>query len=72
MAWYDIPQFKVEYIHKNDEPIAIQMDMKDFEKLIEKMEDLLDNLAVEQSKKEKKAQFYTHGEIKELIASKKQ
>lgn len=71
MAWYDIPQFKIEHIHKGDEPIAVQMDIKDFEKLIEKMEDLLDNLAVEKSKKEEKPQFYTHEAIKKLIASKK-
>lgn len=71
MAWYDIPQIKIEHIHKDDEPIAVQMDIKDFEKLVEKMEDLLDNLAVEKSKKEEKPQFYTHEAIKKLIASKK-
>lgn len=71
MAWYDIPQVKIEHVREDDEVIAIQMNIKDFEKLVEKMEDLLDNLAIEKSKKAKKSRFYTHEEIKQLIASKK-
>lgn len=71
MAWYDVPQVKIEHVRKNEKIIAVQMNIKDFEKLVEKMEDLLDNLAVEKSKKDKKSKFYTHDEIKQLIASKK-
>lgn len=71
MAWYDVPQVKIEHVRKNEKIIAVQMNIKDFEKLVEKMEDLLDNLAVEKSKKDKKSKFYTHDEIKQLITSKK-
>lgn len=71
MAWYDIPEVKIEHVREDDETIAIQMSIKDFEKLVEKMEDLLDRLAIEKYKKEKKSRFYTHEEIKQLIASKK-
>ena len=71
MAWYDIPAVKVEYVRKNGKDVGIQMSAKDFEKLIGKMEDFLDNLAVEESKKEKSPKFYSHEVIKKLIASKK-
>ncbi|TET33955.1 hypothetical protein E3J61_03485 [Candidatus Dependentiae bacterium] len=71
MAWYDIPVVKVEYVRKNGKDVGIQMSAKDFEKLIGKMEDFLDNLSVEESKKEKPPKFYSHKAIKKLIASKK-
>ncbi len=71
MAWYDIPAVTVESVRKNGEKVGIQMSAKDFEKLIEKMEDFLDHLAVEEFKKEKNPKFYSLEAIKKLIASKK-
>lgn len=71
MSWYDIPAIKIERIREDGKEVGIQMSVKDFEKLVEKMEDFLDNLAVEKSKKEKNPMFYTHEAIKKLIVSKK-
>ncbi len=71
MAWYDIPSVKLEDIQENGEIVGVQMSAKDFNRLIETMEDLLDNLAVEKVKKEKNPKFYSHEEIKQLIARKK-
>jgi hypothetical protein len=72
MAWYKIPEVQIQYVQdENGKTIGVQMSVKDFENLVEKMEDFLDNMAIEESKKEKNPKFYSHEEIKKLIASKK-
>ncbi len=71
MAWYDIPSVKIQHIRANNEKVGVQMSKHDFDLLVELMEDLLDNLAVEAIKREKNPKFYSHEEIKQLIASKK-
>jgi len=71
MAWYDIPTVKIERVREDGREVGIQMSAKDFEKWVEKMEDFLDNFAVERTKKEKNPTFYTHEAIKRLIARKK-
>jgi hypothetical protein len=70
MAWYDIPLVNIEYVRENNENVGIQMSAKDYQRLIEKMEDFLDNLAVEEVKRDK-SPFYSHEAIKKLIASRK-
>ncbi len=71
MSWYTIPKVKVRSIQNEKGAITgVLLKHTDFEKLVEKMEDFLDNDAVEQAKKEP-AKFYTHEEIKKIIERKK-
>jgi predicted DNA-binding protein len=71
MAWYDIPKIKPHYLYdETGEVRGVLLKAKDFEKLVEKMEDFYDVAAVERVKKENK-KFYSFEEIKKLIENKK-
>ena len=72
MAWYDIPQIKVRYVYdENGKAVSVLLRAKDFEKLVEKMEDFLDNQAIEEHHKQKNPRFYTHEEVKKMIERKR-
>jgi TRAP-type mannitol/chloroaromatic compound transport system substrate-binding protein len=72
MAWYDIPKVALKYVYdEQGEVIGVLFDSAEFEKLAEKMEDFLDNEAVERAKKEPIKKLYTHEQIKAMIESKK-
>jgi hypothetical protein len=72
MAWYTIPKVKVKYVYDEaGAEVGVLLDAADFEKLVEKMEDFLDNEVIEQDKQEENPRFYTHEEIKKMIANKK-
>ncbi len=71
MSWYTIPKVTVQYINNEEGAVeGVLLKPSDFEKLVEKMEDFLDQAAVERAKKGP-AKFYTHEEIGRMIERKK-
>lgn len=72
MKWYEIPKIKVQELYDEDNNVrGILLKAKDFEKLVEKMEDFLDIKAIERAKKDR-GRLYSHEEIKRIIESKRQ
>ncbi len=72
MAWYDIPKVKIQYVQdERARNTRVLLSSRDFEKLVEQMEDFLDIESVEKAEKVKNPKLYTHEEIKALIKAKK-
>jgi PHD/YefM family antitoxin component YafN of YafNO toxin-antitoxin module len=54
MAWYTIPKVKIKWFYSQEgEKSGVLIKAKDFQKLVERMEDLLDHEAAEKAKKPK-------------------
>lgn len=70
MPWYSIPKIKIKNLYNEEGKVrGVFVEIKDFEKLVEKMEDLLDIKAVEKARKEG-GRLYSHEEIIKIIESK--
>ena len=71
MAWYDIPKVRVKWLYSTEGKVkGVLIKAKDFAKLVEKMEDLLDYEAVEQAKKEGGRLYTFEDVVKEIEKSK--
>ena len=72
MAWYEIPKVPVQYIaDENGLVIKVLLKSADFEELVEKAEDLLDNAAIDRELANPSQNFYSYEEIIEMIKQKK-
>lgn len=70
MFKFSIPKFKIKYLYNEKNKVkGVLLKFKDFEKLIEKIEDLVDYLAIKNIKDKEKT--YTFEEIRSMIKSKK-
>ena len=70
MAWYTIPQLKTKLLHDTEGKVkGVVLKAKDFEKLENIMEDLLDYEAVESARKQG-GRLYSSEEIKKIIEDK--
>lgn len=72
MNWYKIPKIKKQELYDEQKNVrGVLIKAKDFEKLIEKMEDFYDIVAADKVIKSKNQKFFTLEEINEIIESKK-
>ena len=71
MAWYDIPKFNVQYLANEQGAVQrVHLSRKDFDKLIETMEDMIDYEAVKEAQKPN-VRIYTREEVERSIARKR-
>ena len=71
MAWYKIPKIKVDYLWDEDkeQKTGVSIAPKDWEKLVEKMEDFIDHADITEIKKKKQI-FYSSETIHKMLRSK--
>lgn len=70
MAWYNVPKINVQYL-TNEQGIVqrVYLDRKDFDRLVETMEDMIDYQAVKEAQKPN-LRMYTREEVEKSIARK--